>query len=258
MQTGVPLMTQPSRTLIAGNWKMNGSGPTAETLAASVSEAATGLPAHIELTVCPPFTLLDRIGRILTDGPVALGAQDCHVEKSGAFTGDIAAPMLADMGVRYVILGHSERRRDHAETDALVCAKAESAAAAGLTPIICIGETLEERDEGRAHHRLSEQIIGSVPKDFDGVIAYEPIWAIGTGRSASRDDIIETTAHIRHALATHLHTGDKTPRILYGGSVKPQDAESILSIETVNGVLVGGASLAAESFIGIARGAPKA
>ncbi|MCQ9154381.1 triose-phosphate isomerase [Acidomonas methanolica] len=253
-------MTHTASSLIVGNWKMNGTSASAATLIGEILDGAAALPPSVALVICPPFTLLDRAGRMIEGSVVRLGAQDCRAEPKGAYTGDVAAPMLADLGVHYVILGHSERRRDHFETDAQIRAKAEAALACGLTPIICIGETAEERDAGDAFRRLSAQIAGAVPAEFGadaagGVIAYEPVWAIGTGRTASREDIESTTAHIRQALAAHLGTDDNLPRILYGGSVTARDAASILSIGTVNGVLVGGASLSADSFLGIAAGA---
>ncbi|CAI9120819.1 triose-phosphate isomerase [Brytella acorum] len=246
------------RLLIAGNWKMNGLRASSQALARAIVEGAKALPASVELAVFPPFTLTAEIGALLTDSPVRLGAQDCRSEKSGAFTGDIAAPMLADLGVTHVILGHSERRRYHDETDQIISAKAEAALEAGLVPVLCIGETAEERDSGRAYETLSNQIARGVPAGFRGVIAYEPVWAIGTGRTASSDDIAQTTAHIRDSLAAHLQTGDNLPPILYGGSVTARDAASILAIETVGGVLVGGASLKADSFLAIAQGAVEA
>ncbi|WP_077806325.1 triose-phosphate isomerase [Neoasaia chiangmaiensis] len=246
------------RCLIAGNWKMNGLCAQSRSLAEALADGSEDLPPFIDLTICPPFTQIAAVGDILAGSRIRLGAQDCHVASAGAFTGDISAAMLADLNVRYVIVGHSERRLHHFETDELVNAKARAAIEADLTPIVCIGETSEERDAGIAHERLSAQIATSLPANFRGVVAYEPIWAIGTGRTASIQEIEETTAHIRAAVAAHLETDDKSVPILYGGSVTARDAASILSINSVGGVLVGGASLAADSFLGIALAAQEA
>ncbi len=250
-------MAETPRTLIAGNWKMNGLAGDAETLvrtfAGLVADAA---PAGCEVLVCPPATLLFTLADTLAASGVALGAQDCHTETAGAHTGDLSAAMLADAGCAYVIVGHSERRADHGEADGLVRAKAEAARAAGLVPIICIGETAEDRDAGRAVEVVGGQLDLSLP---DGaapdtvVIAYEPVWAIGTGRTPTTSDIAEVHAGIRERLGAR---GAHDTRILYGGSVKPDNATEILALGDVHGALVGGASLNADDFWAICRASP--
>ena len=231
------------RKLIAGNWKMNG-------LAASLDELrsiAAGRPDNVDALVCVPATLLERASRI--DG-VMVGAQDCHAKESGAHTGDLSAAMLRDSGASHVIVGHSERRADHNEDDATVRAKTEAALTAGLVPIVCIGETEEERARGVTNDVLARQLEGSMPEAGDEiVVAYEPVWAIGTGRSATTHDVAEAHAHIRGTL------GRNDVRILYGGSVKPSNAEEILALDGVDGALVGGASLKASDFLAICRAA---
>lgn len=242
-------------TLIVGNWKMNGLSANATDLAREIALGAGSLPDRTRVVIAPPFTQLGHVARLVADSSVLLSAQDCHPAPSGAHTGDISAEMLADAGAEYVILGHSERRKHHHETDELVQQKALAAARAGLTPIVCVGETAEERDEGRTLTRLAQQIRHSLPRDFHGVVAYEPIWAIGSGRSASCEDIEETVAALHASIASHLGTDDRSTAILYGGSVTARDAASILSVSGVGGVLVGGASLSAGSFLDIARSA---
>ena len=236
-----------ARQLIAGNWKMNGLGAQLgffDALASAVGDS----PA--ELLICPPATLIERCARAVKGTSIAIGAQDCHAHESGAHTGDLSVAMLADAGARFVILGHSERRADHGETSAHVKAKAEAVLARGLTPIICIGETLEEREQGRAEAVVTEQLLASLPADPAGSceVAYEPVWAIGTGRTASSADILAMHGAIRNALPSGV-----TARILYGGSVKPQNAEEILQLDNVDGALVGGASLKPEDFAGIIK-----
>lgn len=230
------------RLLIAGNWKMNGQAADLEFFDI-IAQAAADVP-H-EVLICPPATLLARVSQTLSGSAVRSGGQDCHPETSGAHTGDIAAGMLRDAGADYVILGHSERRADHGEGDALVRAKAEAAIKAGLTPIICVGETRAEREAGQAVEIVVGQLKNSLPADCDAsvVIAYEPVWAIGTGLTASLDDIADMHAAIRAALPH-----PEAMRILYGGSVKPANAEEILSLADVDGALVGGASLKAGDF----------
>ena len=243
--------------LIAGNWKMNGLRETGDALATALL-ALQSDDAPCELLVCPPFTLLDQVGGLIADSPIALGAQDCHVAVSGAHTGDVSAEMLADAGCTFVIVGHSERRTDHAENDELVRAKAEAAINAGLTPIICIGETLEQRDAGRAEEVVSAQLSGSLPAGATSdntVIAYEPVWAIGTGRTPEIGDIETIHARIRDGLGTVAGRPDEI-RILYGGSVKPGNAQEILGVANVNGALVGGASLNAQDFWDICASCP--
>jgi triosephosphate isomerase len=210
-----------------------------------------------DVLVCPPTTLIARAARMV-EGAFALGGQDCRAESCGAFTGDISAEMLKDAGASAVIVGHSERRQYHHERDADVAAKARAAWRAGLTAIICIGETEDERDAGRAHHVCGGQIGGSVPLEATAgntAIAYEPVWAIGSGKTPSDDDIVAMHAHIRRSAIAHLGAMGKGMRILYGGSVKPSNAKSILSLDDVNGALVGGASLKARDFLAIIAGA---
>ncbi|GAB4180396.1 MAG: triose-phosphate isomerase [Thalassobaculales bacterium] len=238
------------RALIAGNWKMNMLRRDGLALVADIGEslARQGRPAA-ELLVCPPFTLLGVLAGTVAAHGLALGGQDCHAKASGAHTGDVAAPMLADLGASYVILGHSERRADHGEGDDLVRAKAVAAAAAGLTPIVCVGETLAEREAGRAVAVVEGQLAGSLPGGAGPlVVAYEPVWAIGTGRTPTLEDIAAMHAAIRARVGQGV-------RILYGGSVKPENAAEILALAEVNGALVGGASLKADSFLAIARAA---
>ena len=226
---------------------MNGLGAQLgffDVLASAVGDS----PA--ELLICPPATLIERCARAVKGTSIAIGAQDCHAQESGAHTGDLSVAMLADAGARFVILGHSERRADHGETSADVKAKAEAVLAGGLTPIICIGETLEEREQGRAEAVVTEQLLASLPADAAGgcEVAYEPVWAIGTGRTASSADILAMHGAIRNALPSGV-----TARILYGGSVKPQNADEILQLDNVDGALVGGASLKPEDFAGIIK-----
>ena len=244
------------RALIAGNWKMNGLGAAA---LAEIEALGTGLPAgSAEILVCPPATLIARAGWA-AKGRFPIGAQDCHVEISGAFTGDISAEMLKDAGASAVIVGHSERRQYHGESDALVAAKAKAAWRAGLTAIICIGETENERLNGAALGVCESQIMGSVPQGttaMNTAIAYEPVWAIGTGRTPTNAEIAEVHAHIRAVLKQCVGEEGSKMRILYGGSVKPSNAREILSLPEVGGALVGGASLKAADFLAIIAAAP--
>ncbi len=238
------------RPLIAGNWKMNKLSADAALLAGGLADrrGRQGDPG-CEILLCPPSVLLTGVAAALVDSAIALGAQDCHPAESGAHTGDISAALLADAGCAYVIVGHSERRTDHGETDALVKAKAEAALRHGLVAIVCVGETLDQRDGGRALEVVSRQIEGSLPDGASAgniVIAYEPVWAIGTGRTPTPDQIAEVHAHIRGALGG-LDDGAGV-RILYGGSMKPDNAREILAIAHVNGGLIGGASLAVDDF----------
>jgi triosephosphate isomerase len=239
------------RRLIAGNWKMNGLKADGLALARGLAEHAIADKPTAEILICPPTTLLFITAEAIAGSPVALGGQDCHTDPSGAHTGDISAEMLADLGCRYVIVGHSERRTDHGESDGVVRQKAEAARRANLIPIICIGETEGERMKGQANAVVERQLKGSLPDGADGktaVIAYEPVWAIGTGRSATAQDVTEMHAHIRRLL------GQKgtAMRILYGGSVKATNAAELLAIPDVDGALVGGASLKLEEFWSIA------
>ncbi len=237
--------------LIAGNWKMNAT--TAE--AAALAQAVRGGVAGCDLLVCPPATQLVAVASLLTGSPVAVGGQDCHWEPGGAHTGDISAAMLRDTGARWVILGHSERRANHAETDEMVRRKAAAAAAAGLTPIVCVGETDEQRSSGRETEVVGWQLAGSLPEGFAGVVAYEPVWAIGSGKSATEEDVQTMHAFIRAELLRQSPTTGGGMRILYGGSVKPSNAASLLGLPDVGGALVGGASLVAAEFLAIAAAA---
>jgi len=238
------------RQLIAGNWKMNGMSVQAEALAGALAASA---PLPCDLLVCPPFTQIARVADRLRGTAIAWGAQDCHAAPSGAHTGDISAPMLADLGCTAVILGHSERRQNHHETDAQVREKAIAAAAAGLLAIICVGETEQQRDAGQEIAVVGRQIAASLPDGFAGVIAYEPIWAIGTGRTPTIAEVEAVHAHIRAALIARLGAPGASLRILYGGSVKPDNAAELLAVAEVGGALVGGASLSAGSFLGIGK-----
>jgi triosephosphate isomerase len=245
------------RPLIAGNWKMNGLKHDGLALAGAV-EKEIGKPGAVssELLICPPATLVMSAAQVLHGSAIAVGGQDCHAKVSGAHTGDISAAMLRDAGCTYVIVGHSERRTDHGETDAQVQAKAKAGHGAGLTVIICIGETETQRDAGQTLAVLARQIAGSVPdqaKAIDTVIAYEPVWAIGTGRTPTSAEIAAAHRHIRGELAKRVGGEAEGMRILYGGSVKAANAAEILHIEHVDGALVGGASLMAADFCAIAR-----
>lgn len=241
------------RQLIAGNWKMFGTKGEI----APYAEALKAVPVEAELLVCPPSTLISGFAQALQGCAVALGGQDCHASPQGAHTGDIAAPMLKDAGATYVILGHSERRADHNETNAIVCAKVEAALSAGLTPIVCVGETEAERLAGQAEDVVKSQLMHSLPKIFAGVVAYEPVWAIGTGRTPTEADVAAMHASIRQNLVAQLGESGATLRILYGGSVKPGNAAGLLALPHVGGALVGGASLNANDFIAIAKAASR-
>ena len=242
--------------LIAGNWKMNGLSADGLALARAVRGGADGV--GVQLLICPPATLLGSVGEALAGSTISLGGQDCHPDGPGAHTGDIAASMLADLSCRFVILGHSERRADHGETDELVRAKATAALAAGLTAIVCIGETETERDAGKTLAVVTRQLAGSLPvgaSAVNTVVAYEPVWAIGTGRTPSNADIASVHGQLRRELSARF--GDAAGiRLLYGGSVKPANAREILALPDVDGALVGGASLKAEDFLAIARSSP--
>lgn len=245
------------RSLVAGNWKMHG-------LAASLAEISVLRASLIrelaacEVLVCPPATLLAQAAEAAA-GAFPIGGQDCHALSSGAFTGDLSAEMLKDAGAAYVIVGHSERRQYHGETDAQVAAKAQAAWRAGLKAIICLGETETERLAGRHEHICGNRLCGSVPDGATAentAVAYEPVWAIGTGRTPTADDIVAMHAHLRARLVAHLGAAGQDIRILYGGSVKPDNAAAILSLPDVGGALVGGASLKATDFLAIIAGAP--
>ncbi|WP_114391618.1 triose-phosphate isomerase [Oleisolibacter albus] len=243
------------RYLIAGNWKMNGHRSDGVALAADLAQrlAAAGT-VPFDMLVCPPATLIAPVADVVKGSPLAVGGQDCHTAVKGAHTGDIAPEMLADLGCTAVIVGHSERRQDHDETDSVVKAKAAAALRAGLTAVICVGETEAERDGGRAEDVVAEQLTGSIPADATAentVIAYEPVWAIGTGRTPTTADIAAMHAKIRSHLRGLVANSDAV-RILYGGSVKPSNAVEIMALADVDGALVGGASLKADDFWAIA------
>ncbi|MFT3808762.1 MAG: triose-phosphate isomerase [Micropepsaceae bacterium] len=232
------------RPLAAGNWKMNGLGADAAEIALLAAKLVVR-EAEADVLICPPATLLARMAVAFEGQGIAFGGQDCHAAVSGAHTGDISAGMIADAGGSYVIVGHSERRAGYGETDAAVAAKAAAAHNAGLIAIVCVGETLAEREAGKALAVVDGQVQGSLPPGATAentVIAYEPVWAIGTGKTPSLADIAEMHAGIRARL------GDAGFRILYGGSVKPANAAEILGLANVDGALVGGASLKAADF----------
>ena len=240
------------RPLVAGNWKMHGLGASQAELEKTIAGAA-GL--NCDLMVCPPATLIARFAAVAAGSAVAIGGQDCHAEASGAHTGDIAAEMLADGGARAVIVGHSERRNDHHETDAQVRAKALAAWRARLIAIVCVGEQRAEREAGRTLAVVGGQLDGSLPDGATAaklVVAYEPVWAIGTGLTPTPADVAEVHGFIRQRLSGRFGAEGADVRILYGGSVKPANAKELLAVKHVNGALVGGASLKAADFLGIA------
>ena len=236
---------------IIGNWKMNGTKAEAQKLAAGflkrIQEATRPLP-HIIL--CPSYPYLTSVIEILKASPIEMGAQDCHFEKSGAFTGDVSVSQLMDVGCKYVIIGHSERRHYHHETSPMIRRKTESAIKAGLRPILCIGETVEERESGKALQIISSQLDSDLPSDFtphDLLIAYEPLWAIGTGRTPTYDQIEEVMGLMKHELSSRMAGGAIIP-MLYGGSVNALNAHDLLNLPHVDGLLVGGASLKLDEF----------
>jgi triosephosphate isomerase len=234
--------------LVAGNWKMNGLRADGTALARRLAAWAPRQPPRCELVICPPATLLTAVGEALAGCAIGLGGQDCHAEPKGAYTGDISAEMLRDCGCTHVILGHSERRHGHGESDREIRDKVAAAWRAGLVAILCVGETHGEREAGRAEEIVAGQLAGSLPDDAGAgrlVVAYEPVWAIGTGLTPTAGDIAAMHAAIRRRIPAGV-------RILYGGSVNQKNAAEILAIENVDGALVGGASLSAESFLAIA------
>jgi triosephosphate isomerase (TIM) len=240
--------------LAAGNWKMNGLKTDGLALAADLAARAAREPLGCEILLCPPATLLHPVASVLAGSTVGLGAQNCHAEPSGAHTGEISARMLKDAGCTYVILGHSERRAEQGESDAVVRAKVAAAKKAGLVAIVCIGETLQERDRGETLAVVARQLHGSLPEGLGAAelaIAYEPVWAIGTGRTPTTAQVAEVHAHIRKTLATRV-ADPAAVRILYGGSVKPNNATELMHVADVDGALVGGASLIAADFWAIA------
>lgn len=233
-----------ARKLAAGNWKMNG-------LQADLGEVRQLLEAPapgVDVLICPAATLLAPMAGLCNDSWIKTGAQDCHPAAKGAHTGDISAAMIADAGASHVILGHSERRADHGETDALVKSKAEAALSEGLLPVICVGETEADRDAGDTLAVVGAQLAGSVPDTAGVVIAYEPVWAIGTGRTPTLEQIAEVHDALRAALVARFGDGGADIPLLYGGSVKPGNAAEIFAVSNVNGALVGGASLKAADF----------
>ncbi len=245
------------RKLIAGNWKMNGTRAGGTALARDLAIRYAEMPdPAFDMLLCPPTALLVPVGEAIAGSGVSLGAQDCHAEDSGAFTGDTSAATLRDIGAGFVIVGHSERRQYHSEIDLAVAAKAEAAHRNGLVAIICIGETLEERDAGQTLAVCSRQLAGSVPPTANAentVIAYEPVWAIGTGRAATVEDVSGVHNHLRSEIARRVPEGAASVRLLYGGSVKASNAAELMAVPNVDGALVGGASLKADDFWGIAE-----
>lgn len=246
--------------LIAGNWKMHKTSSEAIVLAEAVVEALS-MPDETQVVICPPFTALAAVGQIVAGSRIGLGAQDMHWAKEGAYTGEVSAEMLWDIGCRYVIVGHSERRQYFGETDESVNRKSLAALASGLTPIICVGETLFEREAGHARAVVEAQLKGALsgltPEQVQGLtLAYEPVWAIGTGKTATPSQAEEMHAHIRKTIALLLGAEiAQGVRILYGGSVKPDNAKELLGRSEIDGALVGGASLDAGSFASIAHAA---
>jgi triosephosphate isomerase len=251
-------MTDAIRPLIAGNWKMNGLKASSAEFEAMIA-GAPALAAKADLLVCPPATLIAGFANKAKGTKVAVGAQDCHPKASGAHTGDLSAEMLADAGAGAVIVGHSERRADHGEHDALVRQKAEAAWRAGLTAIVCIGETQKQRDTGQTLHICGGHLKGSLPDGATAanlVVAYEPVWAIGTGLTPTTQDVEQVHRFIRGVLTERFKAEGSRIRILYGGSVKPSNARELMAVANVNGALIGGASLKAADFLAIAAGCP--
>ena len=242
------------KPLVAGNWKMNGLSASVAELEAMIAGYGADLAAKVDLAICPPATLVGTLAA--KAGPITIGGQDCHAKVSGAHTGDIAAEQLKDVGATAVIVGHSERRTDHAETDAIVKAKAEAAKRAGIVAIVCVGETEAQRKSGETLAVVGTPVLGSLPEGMTGetlVVAYEPVWAIGTGLVPTLADVAEVHGFIREKLVGLYGAEGAKVRILYGGSVKPSNAKELLSVEDVDGALVGGASLKAVDFLAIAN-----
>jgi triosephosphate isomerase len=242
------------RKLVAGNWKMNGSRAALGEVAAIAAAAREA--SGVDVAICPPFTLIPLA--VPRAGGLIVGAQDCHSRDSGAHTGNVSAPMLKEAGARLAIVGHSERRADQGESDALVRAKAEAALRHGLQAIVCVGESEAERDAGRAVERVQAQLAGSIPElsgEMELIVAYEPIWAIGTGKVAGRDDVRDMHEAIRGALVDRFGDAGGRIRILYGGSVNAGNAAGLFAVDDVDGALVGGASLTAEQFVPIIQAA---
>ena len=248
------ISTPKIKALVAGNWKMNGTGKQLGELRKLVTAVNRKKP-NAEIMICPPTTLLSRMAGLKPKG-VALGGQDCHANIAGAHTGDVSAEMLKDAGARAVIIGHSERRADHGESDKAVRAKVEAAHGAGLTAIMCIGESLKQRKAGETLKIVQAQLRGSLPADCSAkntVIAYEPVWAIGSGLTPTVAQVEEVHGALRKALVRRFGEEGAKIRILYGGSVKPDNAAELMAVSNVNGALVGGASLTAKDFYGILK-----
>ena len=246
-------MTPNTRPLVAGNWKMNGLRENLDQIQA-VAGGIGDIAETIDVVICPPATLLYVATALAEDTALGIGAQDCHAAPAGAHTGDVSAEMIADCLASHVIVGHSERRADHGETDEAVRAKTEAAWRAGLTAIVCVGETEQERREGRALDVVGVQLAASVPDGATAentVVAYEPVWAIGTGLTPTAADIAEVHAFMRSALRQRFGTNADTMRLLYGGSVKPSNAAELMAVANVDGALVGGASLKSADFLAI-------
>ena len=247
-------MSKAIKPLVAGNWKMNGLGASSTELEALISGYDSDLAAKVDTMICPPATLVGSFAEIAASSAVAIGAQDCHTAVSGAHTGDLSAQMFADAGASAIIVGHSERRADHGESNETVNAKAQAVWAQDLVAIICVGETEAERKGGETLDVIKAQLAGSVPegaKAANTVIAYEPVWAIGTGLTPTADDVAEVHALMRDELTKALGDEGASMRLLYGGSVKPANAEELMGVANVDGALVGGASLKAADFLGI-------
>ena len=249
-------MTPDIRPLVAGNWKMNGTRENLDQIKAIAAGLGPDMSDKIDALICPPETLL-YVATAIADGTaLSIGGQDCHAEQSGAFTGDISADMIADCLGSHVLVGHSERRTLHGEDSAAVHAKAEAAKAAGLTRVICIGETEAERKSGDTLKILGDQLAGSVPDGStakDTIIAYEPVWAIGTGLTPTVEDVTEAHAFIRAEMEKRFAGEGAAMRLLYGGSVKPSNAAELLAVPHVDGALIGGASLKADDFLAICK-----
>ena len=247
------------RKLAAGNWKMNGTGEELDEVRALID--ACPAPKGTDMLICPPATLIHRMSEIAAGSSLQVGGQDCHPKDSGAHTGDISAPMLREAGASFVIVGHSERRTDHRETDIMVRAKAMAALAEWMRVILCVGETLEQRQAGRTLEVVGGQLDGSLPASFPPeitpkdavIIAYEPVWAIGTGLTPTNAEIAEVHAFLRDRLLARMGAAGQDMRILYGGSVKPANASEIFALPNVDGALVGGASLKAADFARIVK-----
>ncbi|MGJ4885254.1 MULTISPECIES: triose-phosphate isomerase [unclassified Bradyrhizobium] len=250
-------MTDRIRPLIAGNWKMNGLKASTAEFDAMLAGAAE-VTGKADLLVCPPATLVAGFAeRARGSHAIAVGAQDCHPKASGAHTGDISAEMLADAGATAIIVGHSERRADHGESDVVVHQKTEAVWRAGLVAIVCVGETQQQRDAGQTLDILRGQLNLSLPQESRAgnlVVAYEPVWAIGTGLTPTAKDVEQIHAFIRELLIDRFKQEGARTRILYGGSVKPSNAAELMAVANVNGALVGGASLKASDFLAIAKG----